>query len=63
MTSNYAKAFELRKAIKQLDETNALVQATLGAGSDTYAVHCKIEALQTTLAEYCDMLIEMQITD
>jgi hypothetical protein len=63
MLSNYGKAFELRKAIKLLEEADALVQATLGASDDCYKVHCALEDVQYTLEEYCDSLIEMQITE
>ena len=63
MTSNYAKAFELGKAIKLLNEADAIVQAALGASDDCYEVHCALEDLEYTLEDYCDNLIEMQITD
>jgi hypothetical protein len=63
MLSNYGKAEQLYKAIKLLNEVNVLVQKTLGASDDTYKVHCKCEDLQATLADYCENLIEMQITE
>jgi hypothetical protein len=63
MLSNYAKANELRIAIKLLQEADAIVQATLGASDDCYKVHCALEDLEYTLEDYCDNLIEMQITD
>jgi|APCry1669189534_1035231.scaffolds.fasta_scaffold49758_2 hypothetical protein len=63
MTSNYAKAFELRKAIKLLNEADAIVQAALGASDNCYEVHCALEDLESTLEDYADNLIEMQITE
>jgi hypothetical protein len=63
MTSNYAKANELTKAIKLLNEANVLVQAALGDTNDCLAVHLAIEDVVYTLEDYCDNLIEMQITD
>ena len=63
MTSNYAKAFELRKAMELLDGAHAILQATLGDTDDMHRVECMWEELEEVLKEYCDSLIEMQITD
>ena len=63
MTSNYAKAIELHKAIKLLNEADAIVQAALGASDNCYEVHCALENLESTLEDYADNLIEMQITE
>ena len=61
--SNISKAIQLQKAIQLLNEADAIVQAALGASDDCYEVHCALEDLEYTLEDYCDNLIEMQITD
>ena len=61
--SNIAKANKLQEAIDKLHEADALMQEALGASEECFDLHCAIENIAEEIAEYGEMLIEMQITD
>jgi hypothetical protein len=61
--SNISKANKLQEAIYKLQEADALVQEALGASDDCYNLHNAIENITEEVAEYAEMLIEMQITE
>jgi hypothetical protein len=61
--SNISKAIKLQEAIDKLHEADALVQAALGASDECYDLHCGIEEIADTLAEYAEQLTEMQVTE
>jgi hypothetical protein len=61
--SNISKANKLQEAINKLHEADALMQQALGASDECYDLHCSIEDVADTLAEYAEQLVEMQVTD
>ena len=61
--SNIAKANKLREAFELIDRANALMQEALGAGEESYKIHCACEDLEVMLKECYDNLIEMQVTE
>jgi hypothetical protein len=63
MMSNIAKANKLREAFELIDRANAIMQEALGAGEESYKIHCACEDLEDMLKECYDNLIEMQITE
>jgi uncharacterized coiled-coil DUF342 family protein len=61
--SNVSKAIKLQEAIDKLHEADALMQEALGASEECYSLHNAIENIAEEIAEYGEMLLEMQITD
>ena len=61
--SNIAKANKLREAFELIDRANAIMQEALGAGEESYKIHCACEDLEDMLKACYDNLIEMQITE
>jgi hypothetical protein len=63
MMSNISRAQKLEEAIALLKDADNCMQAALGATDECYELHNALEDIQTTLEEYAEQLIEMQITE
>jgi uncharacterized coiled-coil DUF342 family protein len=61
--SNISKAIKLQAAIDKLHEADALMQEALGASEECFDLHNAIENIAEEIAEYGEMLIEMQVTE
>ena len=61
--SNMTKAIKLQEAQALLAQADALMQEALGATDECYDLHCALEELADTMAEYAEQLIEMQVTE